>query len=110
MSSEQIKTEEFASLRATVSNTLADQPELVATSSRITFKRSNRVIEVDGEITVLEAAEASSIDLPFECRSGICGQCKTRLLSGSVVMDSEDALTAIEKANGWILASQAHDL
>ena len=23
-------------------------------------------------------------------------------------MDSEDALTAIEKANGWILACQAH--
>ena len=55
-----------------------------------------------------QAAEASSIDLPFECRSGICGQCKTRLLSGSVVMDSEDALTANEKANGWILACQAH--
>ena len=108
VSSEQIKTEEFASPRATVSNTPVERPESIAKTSRISFKRSNRVTEVDGEITVLEAAEASSIDLPFECRSGICGQCKTRLLSGSVVMDSEDALTAIEKAQGWILACQAH--
>ena len=75
---------------------------------RITFNRSKQESELDAEATVLEAAEASSIDLPFECRSGICGQCKTRLLSGSVAMDSEDALTAAEKANGWILACQAH--
>ena len=64
--------------------------------------------EITAETTVLEAAEAASVDLPFECRSGICGQCKMRLLSGSVIMDSEDALTVVEKANGWILACQAH--
>jgi len=66
-----------------------------------------RDTEITAETTVLEVAKAASVDLPFECRSGIC-QCKTRLLSGSVVMDSEDALTAAEKANGWILACQAH--
>lgn len=108
VSSEQIKTEEFASPKAAESNTPADPPESCVTAARISFKRSNRVAEIGGDTTVLEAAEASLIDLPFECRSGICGQCKTRLLSGSVVMDSEDALTATEKANGWILACQAH--
>ena len=29
--------------------------------------------------TVLEAAEEAGVDIPFECRSGICGQCKTQL-------------------------------
>ena len=108
VSSEQIKTEEFASPTTRMSNAPAELLESIATTSRISFKRSNLVTEIDRETTVLEAAEASSIDLPFECRSGICGQCKTRLLSGSVVMDSENALTATEKAKGWILACQAH--
>jgi ferredoxin-NADP reductase len=108
LSSNQIKTEEFVSPRTAVSNALVEQFAAPATSSRISFKRSKLDAEIAAETTVLEAAEASSIDLPFECRSGICGQCKTRLLSGSVVMDSEDALSAKEKVSGWILACQAH--
>jgi ferredoxin-NADP reductase/DMSO/TMAO reductase YedYZ heme-binding membrane subunit len=105
---EQIKTEEFVSPRATEASVAVEQLEPVAAAARVSFNRSKLEAEIDAETTVLEVAEASSIDLPFECRSGICGQCKTRLLSGSVVMDSEDALTATEKANGWILACQAH--
>jgi len=60
--------------------------------------------------TLLETAEAAGIDIAFECRAGICGQCKTKLLAGRVAMDSEDALTAGEKARGFILACQAHSL
>ncbi len=60
--------------------------------------------------TLLETAEGASIDIPFECRAGICGQCKTRLVAGRVTMDSEDALSPAEKARGLILACQAHAL
>ena len=108
LSTESIKTEEFVSPRAAESNHIVEPPEPITTSSRISFKRSKLDAEIAAETTVLEAAEASAIELPFECRSGICGQCKTRLISGSVVMESEDALTTVEKANGWILACQAH--
>ena len=69
-------------------------------------------------IAILEAAEDLGIELPYECRSGVCGQCKTRLLKDRVVMDSEDALrikensikenSSKEKANGIILACQSH--
>ncbi len=41
------------------------------------------------------------------CRSGTCGSCKVKLVSGSVSMDCEDALTQEEKAQGVILACQA---
>jgi glycine betaine catabolism B len=126
VAAQQIKTEEFVSPRVTghgvsgdvgtesnVSTEENQPPEEITSSaatslSRIRFNRSNVEAEMDGDTTVLEAAEATAIELPFECRSGICGQCKTRLLSGTVVMDSEDALTAAEKAHGWILACQAH--
>jgi glycine betaine catabolism B len=74
----------------------------------IRFERSGRIFELPASLTVLETAEAAGVEIPFECRSGICGQCKTRLLAGRVTMETEDALSAAEKARGLILACQAH--
>ena len=76
----------------------------------VRFERSGRVFELPPSMTILETAEAAGVEIPFECRSGICGQCKTRLLAGRVTMESEDALSAPEKARGLILACQAHPL
>jgi len=77
---------------------------------RVQFQRSGQLVTQPARQTVLETAEAAGIEMPFECRAGICGQCKTKLLAGRVSMDSEDALTASEKARGFILACQAHSL
>ena len=71
------------------------------------FERSGKSTEVAAELTVLEAAEECGVAIPFECRSGICGQCKTRLISGRVVMEVEDALTGADRAKGLVLACQA---
>jgi ferredoxin-NADP reductase/DMSO/TMAO reductase YedYZ heme-binding membrane subunit len=78
--------------------------------AQVRFERSGRVFEMPAGMTILETAEAAGVEIPFECRSGICGQCKTRLLGGRVTMDSEDALSAAEKARGFILACQARPL
>lgn len=72
------------------------------------FLHSRRTTSLDRQTSLLEAAEAAGVDLPYECRSGICGQCKLRLASGSVTMEIEDALTLAEKQEGWILACQSH--
>jgi ferredoxin-NADP reductase/DMSO/TMAO reductase YedYZ heme-binding membrane subunit len=72
----------------------------------VRFKRAGLESEVVG-LTVLEAAEDAGVEIPFECRSGICGQCKTKLVSGRVAMDVQDALTPADKAKGLILACQA---
>jgi len=56
---------------------------------------------------VLEAAEECGVAIPFECRSGICGQCKTKVISGRVAMEVQDALTSADKAKGIVLACQA---
>ncbi len=71
-----------------------------------TFKKSGKLIDLDG-MTLLEAAEDNEIAIPFECRSGICGQCKTKLISGRVVMEAQDALTSSDKKKGLVLACQA---
>jgi ferredoxin-NADP reductase/DMSO/TMAO reductase YedYZ heme-binding membrane subunit len=71
------------------------------------FKRSDKRVQLTNGLTVLEAAEECGVSIPYECRSGICGQCKTRLLTGRVAMEVQDALTAGEKSKGLILACQA---
>lgn len=73
----------------------------------VSFNLSNIQSLISTETTILEAAEAVSIAVPFECRSGFCGHCKTRLTEGKVQMDCEDALSPSEKAGGWILPCQA---
>jgi ferredoxin-NADP reductase/DMSO/TMAO reductase YedYZ heme-binding membrane subunit len=78
-----------------------------ASTPTIRFARSNKCLAGVGTRTVLELAESQGIAIPYDCRSGVCGQCKTRLLSGSVVMATEDALDPVDRANGVILACQA---
>jgi ferredoxin-NADP reductase/DMSO/TMAO reductase YedYZ heme-binding membrane subunit len=78
-----------------------------ASTSSICFARSNKRLAGAGTRTVLELAESQGIALPYDCRSGVCGQCKIRLLSGSVVMAAEDALDPLDRANNVILACQA---
>jgi ferredoxin-NADP reductase/DMSO/TMAO reductase YedYZ heme-binding membrane subunit len=78
-----------------------------ASTTSIRFARSNKRLAAVGARTVLELAESQGIAIPYDCRSGVCGQCKTRLLSGSVEMAAEDALDPLDRANGLILACQA---
>ncbi|WP_405166482.1 2Fe-2S iron-sulfur cluster-binding protein [Nocardia sp. NBC_01499] len=46
--------------------------------------RGARTVRVPPEKSVLEALEAAGLTPPFRCRSGICGTCETRVLSGTV--------------------------
>ncbi len=77
-------------------------------SVSVHFQNSGKDLPAEPGQSVLEAAEAGGLELPYECRSGICGQCKVKLIQGRVVMDAEDALTAADRAGGIILACQAH--
>jgi ferredoxin len=79
----------------------------VAGEGNVRFLRAGRTAELPVGLTLLEAAEEAGVDISFECRSGICGQCKTRLVSGRVSMEVQDALTPADKAKGLILACQA---
>jgi ferredoxin-NADP reductase/DMSO/TMAO reductase YedYZ heme-binding membrane subunit len=81
--------------------------DAVISTASIRFARSKKHLTGVGARTVLELAEAQGVAIPYDCRSGVCGQCKTRLLAGSVAMAVEDALDPLDRANGVILACQA---
>ncbi len=112
-----VSTEEFVSPKAT--SVLVANESLTDTSAStlvdgqtatITFERSGRMVEIESSTTILEAAELAGVELPWECRSGICGQCKVRCTSGRVKMDSRDAITKSEESEGFILACQSHPI
>ena len=113
VSESQIYTEEFLSPKTNSGDvSFSDQNEddsetTSAVESRVRFTRSATTIQVDPQQTLLEAAELNNVRIESECRSGICGQCKVRCLTGRVAMETADALSLAEKRNGWILACQA---
>jgi ferredoxin-NADP reductase/DMSO/TMAO reductase YedYZ heme-binding membrane subunit len=76
----------------------------------VAFSTSGESTTVDEGETLLEAAEELGIDIPFDCRAGICGQCKTHLVKGRVVMSVQDALTDDDRKRRLVLACQARPL
>ncbi|MDX1947217.1 MAG: iron-sulfur cluster-binding domain-containing protein, partial [Pirellulaceae bacterium] len=121
VATESIHVESFASpSRATASEPATAQapaavpaPAAVATGTAasdeatLEFTQGGKTVGMLGGRTILEIAEDHGINIPYDCRAGICGQCKVRLLGGNVVMDAEDALDPADKANGLILCCQA---
>lgn len=59
--------------------------------------------------SILDAALAAGVPYPHGCRSGECGECKSKLHAGEVIMDGYDpeALTQAERDAGLILACRA---
>ena len=78
-------------------------------TNKVRIRQGGHAIEVEDGQTILDAALGAGIDYPFGCQSGNCGACKSRLLSGEVLLApySEFALTDDERAQGLILACRA---
>ena len=60
-----------------------------------------------GAQTVLEAAEAAGLDLPYSCRAGVCSTCRTRVVRGAVTMTTNYALEPWELEAGYVLCCQS---
>jgi ring-1,2-phenylacetyl-CoA epoxidase subunit PaaE len=60
---------------------------------------------MDGR-TLLEGADAAGIDLPSQCRAGVCATCRTRVVRGEVQMHDSSALEPYEVTAGFVLACQ----
>ena len=84
--------------------------DAVAGTFAVTFARSGKVGRISGGGPLLALADELGVRVDSECRSGICGRCKTRLVSGSVKMESEEALRAEDRRENVVLLCQARAL
>jgi ferredoxin len=71
---------------------------------KIEFTRTGKTIEWnENYVSILHLAEENGVPIPTDCRMGVCGTCKVKLLSGEVDMESEDGLDKDDKAQNMIL-------
>ena len=78
-------------------------------SFQITIQPSQHQFAAEADTSVLDAALAAGIVLPYSCRSGACSTCKAKVLSGSVEAGASPAqiLSADEIEAGFTLLCQA---
>lgn len=65
--------------------------------------RGGRVVEVASDQTILEAAEAAGLVLPYGCRYGGCITCAARLVEGKVRQPGATAINARQSRAGYVL-------
>ncbi len=76
----------------------------------ILIQSSGAQFEAEAHETILDAALRCHHTLPYGCRSGACGACLGRLVSGSVHYEDRDSVQAlgrIDEAAGEVLLCQA---
>jgi CDP-4-dehydro-6-deoxyglucose reductase/ferredoxin-NAD(P)+ reductase (naphthalene dioxygenase ferredoxin-specific) len=75
----------------------------------LTILNKALTLSVPDDKTILESSIEQGVDYPFGCHSGLCGACKSHLVSGEVRLTefSPFALSEAERAGGMILACRA---
>jgi ring-1,2-phenylacetyl-CoA epoxidase subunit PaaE len=81
------------------------------TTAHVTVRMDGRVksfqMPRDGSVSVLEAAEAAGLELPYSCKGGVCSTCRTHLAKGTVQMTQNYALEDSEVEAGFVLTCQS---
>ncbi|MEZ5825591.1 MAG: 2Fe-2S iron-sulfur cluster-binding protein [Geminicoccaceae bacterium] len=65
------------------------------------------LVTMDDNSSILDAALANRLDVPFSCQAGVCSTCRCRVLEGEVEMIANYALEDDEVRQGFVLACQS---
>lgn len=58
--------------------------------------------------SIIDAAQAAGLELPYSCRGGMCCTCRARLVEGKVEMAVNYSLERWELEAGYVLTCQSH--
>jgi len=81
-----------------------------ATIAAIIIDGRRHEIPVPANTSIIDAAIAAGLDLPYSCRGGMCCTCRARLVDGKAEMAVNYSLQQWEIAAGFILSCQARPL
>jgi len=72
---------------------------------KVTIQPAGVGFDVARDEPILAAAMRAGVGLPYGCRDGACGSCKSRLLEGRVIHGAHQlkALSRDEEDAGWVL-------
>ena len=70
---------------------------------RVEFSKTRRVIDCPEGVPVLEAARRAGVRLPSSCTKGMCGTCKSKLVSGTVELKHQGGIRQREIDAGMTL-------
>jgi len=92
-------------------STINRQPSLfVCCDATIICDGDEKIVHIEPDTTILQAALDANFDAPYACRGGSCCTCRAKLMEGKVSMDLNYALLDSEVAEGYILTCQSHPL
>lgn len=85
-------------------------PVAEAATSGIQFTKLQPAQTFFGRVgtTLLEALESNNVPVAAACRAGVCGCCKTKVVSGEYTVTSTMTLSDAEIAEGYVLACSCH--
>ena len=84
----------------------APQPVVEAVAAQafnVQFSKQGKSVAVRADQTVLSSAKKAGVRIPSSCANGICGTCKSKLVSGSVDMTHDGGIRQREIDAGFFL-------
>ena len=93
----------FDELPGSVAETVIEAEIAAEASFSVTFAKSGKVVACPPGTTVLMAARQAGLRLPSSCTRGVCGTCKSRMLSGRVDMQHGGGIRQREIDQGMVL-------
>ena len=85
----------------------SDPTTVVPDTVTVIMKGKKTAVAYQRGDTLLETARRGGLRPPFSCEAGDCATCMAILREGAATMRVNNALTAEEVAEGWVLTCQA---
>ena len=95
----------------TASSSLKKQSKIVPlkglSEATILFDDLSENITIQNDQTILDAALAKDIEVPYSCQGGVCSSCICKIKEGSAEMKQNSVLTDKEVKEGFVLSCMA---